>query len=194
MRIIAGDAHGRRMTAPRGFSTRPATARVRQSIFSRLDARMELDGSRVLDLFAGSGSLGIEALSRGAAHAVFVDSSRHASDAIQRNLRQLGLAMRTEMLHMDIFRALSALAGRGERFDLVFVDPPYADDRSAEALARISELNLMTDGAFAVVRQSSRAPEINPPDFATVRTATVGDHRIALYRRGTGTALSAADG
>src|SRR5579883_2219794 len=98
MRVIAGQARGRRMAAPRGLATRPATARVRQSIFSRLQVRMALEGARVLDLYAGSGSLGIEALSRGAASAVFVDSSRAAAAAISDNLERLGLAPRGRVL------------------------------------------------------------------------------------------------
>jgi 16S rRNA (guanine(966)-N(2))-methyltransferase RsmD len=124
LRVIAGEAHGRKLRAPRGLLTRPATARVRASIFSRLAARVNLAGARVLDIFAGSGSLGFEALSRGAASVVFVDSSRAAAAVIARNLNELGLAARARILVLDFHRALAELAAAGEPFDLVFVDAP----------------------------------------------------------------------
>ena len=143
MRVIAGEAHGRRLRAPRGLVTRPATARVRASIFSRLAARTDLNGARVLDLFAGSGSLGLEALSRGASRAVFVDSSRAAATAIRDNLRVLGLEERAEVIVAGVERAIAALGARGECFDLVFVDAPYRDDTSAAVL------RALTDGRIA---------------------------------------------
>src|SRR5258707_15411084 len=121
MRIIAGHAHGRRLKAPRGLLTRPTSARARESIFSRLAVRMDLDGVRVLDIFAGSGSLGIESLSRGAAHVTFVDSSRDAAAAIRANLAQLELCDRSRILVSDVRLALYEL-GRGRRsFYMVFV-------------------------------------------------------------------------
>ena len=91
MKIIAGHARGRKLKAPRGLTTRPATARIRESIFSRLLARLDFDGLSVLDIFAGSGSLGIEALSRGAAHATFIDSSKAATAVIRENLAGAGV-------------------------------------------------------------------------------------------------------
>ena len=182
MRVIAGEAHGRRLRAPRGLLTRPATARVRASIFSRLAARTELAGTRVLDLFAGSGSLGLEALSRGAARAVFVDSSRAAAAAIRDNLRVLGLQERAEVIVAGVERALAALRARGERFDLVFVDAPYRDDSSAAVLRLAAGGGLLDADAYLVVRQAGRAPELSPAGLEEINCATLGDHRIALYR------------
>jgi 16S rRNA (guanine966-N2)-methyltransferase len=182
MRVIAGEAHGRRLRAPRGLVTRPATARVRASIFSRLAARMELDGARVLDLFAGSGSLGLEALSRGAARAVFVDSSRAAATAIRDNLRALGLERRAEVIMAGVERALAGLGSRGMRFDLVFVDAPYRNDISAAVLKALVADGLLEIDAYVVVRQAGRAPEISPAGLEAINRATLGDHRIALYR------------
>src|SRR5271167_2210317 len=120
MRIIAGHAHGRRLKAPRGMLTRPTSARARESIFSRLTVRIDFDGLRVLDIFAGSGSLGIESLSRGAARATFVDSSRDAASAIRANLSQLDLSDRARILVADVRRALADLGRAHETFDLVF--------------------------------------------------------------------------
>jgi len=186
MRIIAGQSHGRRLRAPRGLATRPATARVRQSIFSRLQARMNLDGSRVLDLYAGSGSLGIEALSRGATSVVFVDKSRDALETIRGNLATLDLKENAEIVNADAIRVLEMMAARGEQFDLVFVDPPYANDNSAAILERADSLGVLAPGGWMVVRQAGRAARINLAESAgldEVSVATLGDHRIALYRR-----------
>jgi 16S rRNA (guanine(966)-N(2))-methyltransferase RsmD len=183
MRVIAGDAHGRRLVAPRGLETRPATARIRQSIFSRLAARTTLEDTRVLDVFAGSGSLGIEALSRGAARVVFVDSSRPACAAIERNLAALGFKGRAALLGMDARRALAALSQRGERFDIVFIDAPYAHDSSLEMLELITKLNLLDEAGWLVVRQSERAGGLEPAGLQTVSLATLSGHRIALFQR-----------
>jgi 16S rRNA (guanine966-N2)-methyltransferase len=185
MRIIAGHAHGRRLKAPRGLLTRPTSARARESIFSRLAVRMDLDGVRVLDIFAGSGSLGIESLSRGAAHATFVDSSRDAAAVIHANLAQLELSDRGRVLVSDVHRALGELGRSHESFDLAFVDAPFKDDMSADVLALLAELDLVAPGGWIVVEQSKRAPAAPPAPTAHERAfvATLGDHRIAFYRR-----------
>jgi 16S rRNA (guanine966-N2)-methyltransferase len=183
MRVIAGNAHGRRISAPRGLETRPATARVRSSIFSRIDARFDLRGARVLDLFAGSGSLGLEALSRGAAHVTFVDTSRAAAAAIAKNLGVFGFADAARIVTVEVIRALNDLGREREQFDLVFVDAPYANDLSAKVLAALVDRSLMVPRGLAVVRQAGRAPALTPASLERVNEATLGDHRIALYRR-----------
>jgi 16S rRNA (guanine966-N2)-methyltransferase len=185
MRIIAGEAHGRRLKAPRGLHTRPTSARARESIFSRLAVRMDLTGVRVLDIFAGSGSLGIESLSRGAAFVNFVDSSRDAAAAIRDNLAQLGLADRARVLVSDVRRALAELGDSHQAFDLVFVDAPFKDDMSAEVLTLLGGLDLVAPGGWIVVEQSKRAPDAPtaPSGHERVLVATIGDHRIAFYRR-----------
>jgi len=183
MRVIAGNAHGRRIIAPRGLETRPATARVRSSIFSRLDARFDMTGARVLDLYAGSGSLGLEALSRGAAHVTFVDSSRAAVATITKNLQVFGLTGASRILTADVLHAIADLSGARERFDLVFVDAPYADDLSAEVLAALVEKEVVVPQGCIVVRQAGRAAALAPTGLERVNEATLGDHRIALYRR-----------
>jgi len=186
MRVIAGENRGHQLKAPRGMVTRPTTARVRHSIFSRLGSRLDLGGRKVLDLFAGSGSLGIEALSRGAAHTTFVDSSPDSAATIRRNLDELGLAARGTIVAAQVRRALDDLALRGERFDLVFIDAPYRDDFTAEVLDRLVDLKLLTGQAWVVAEQYHRAP---PPSggfgdaLTRVSVAKLGDHRIALYRR-----------
>ena len=146
---------------------------------------MDLDGVRVLDIFAGSGSLGIESLSRGAAHVTFVDSSRDAASAIRANLAQLELSDRARVVVSDVHRALGELARSHESFDLVFVDAPFKDDMSADVLALLGELNLVAPGGWVVVEQSKRAPAAPPApdDHERAFVAIIGDHRIAFYRR-----------
>ena len=185
MRIIAGQAHGRRLKAPHGLHTRPTSARARESIFSRLAVRMDFDGVRVLDIFAGSGSLGIESLSRGAAHVTFVDSSRDAAAAIRANLAALEAGDSARILVSDVRRALAELQHSRESFDLVFVDAPFKDDLSADVLTLLGELQLVAPGGWVVVEQSKRAPAAPPAPTAHERAfvATIGDHRIAFYRR-----------
>jgi len=185
MRIIAGQAHGRRLKAPRGLHTRPTSARARESIFSRLTVRMDLSGVRVLDIFAGSGSLGIESLSRGAAHVTFVDSSRDAAAAIRANLAQLELLERARIVLSGVRRALGELGRSHQSFDLVFIDAPFKHDMSAEVLALLGEFQLVAPGGWVVVEQSKRAAAAPPAPQGHERAfvATIGDHRIAFYRR-----------
>ncbi len=146
---------------------------------------MDLDGVRVLDIFAGSGSLGIESLSRGAAQVTFVDSSRDAAAAIRANLAQLELTDRARMVVADVRRALGELGRAHESFDLVFVDAPYKDDMSAEVLTLLAEFQLVAPGGWVVVEQSKRAPAapLAPQAHERAFVATIGDHRIAFYRR-----------
>ena len=167
------------------MTTRPATARIRESIFSRLLARLDFDGLEVLDIFAGSGSLGIEALSRGASHATFIDSSKAAASAIRENLAMLGLGDRARIIANDLRRALPELAREGKSFGLAFVDAPYKDDISNEVMKMLAELGLIGAGGWVVIRQFKRAPEppAAPGGFELFKIATMGDHRIAYYRR-----------
>jgi 16S rRNA (guanine966-N2)-methyltransferase len=189
MRVIAGDAHGRKLSAPRGLATRPTLARVRESMFSRLSVRLDFDSLRVLDLFAGTGSLGIEALSRGAAHVTFVESARPALAAMRRNLDALGLAGRARVLKGDVMRAIEILAAEDRRFDLVLLDPPYRKGWGDIVLTRLMEFDLLSGGAW-VATEVSRL-ETAPASLVgleRVSLATLGDHQIALYRRQSGEA------
>lgn len=183
MRVIGGQEGGRKLTAPRGRETRPATARVRASIFSRLTSRNAIAGAQVLDLFAGSGSFGFEALSRGASGVVFVDRARAAAAAIQFNLSQLRLEGRARIITADFRRAMAELAEAGESFGLVFVDAPFSADSTAEVLALIATLGLLAPDGLVVTRQFHRTPAPMGAALECVNVAKIGDHRIALYRR-----------
>jgi 16S rRNA (guanine966-N2)-methyltransferase len=154
VRVIAGIYGGRRLTAPSGSSTRPTSDRVREALFSILGTRVQ--GARVLDLFAGSGALGIEALSRGAQSALFVDDAHAAVRAIRGNLQTLGAG--AEVRRGDVLRYLGAAPDSGAQYDLVFLDPPY---RLADSLAgRLSEAlpAVLAPGAVAVAESDRRAP------------------------------------
>ena len=170
MRIIAGHARGRKLKAPRGLTTRPATARIRESIFSRLLARLDFDGLSVLDIFAGSGSLGIEALSRGAAHVTFIDSSKAAAAVIRENLAALGLAQRARIIANDLRRALPQLSQQTKSFGLIFVDAPFGDDISNQVMRMLAELHLIADSGWVVIRQFKRAP--GPPRRRTASSSS----------------------
>jgi 16S rRNA (guanine966-N2)-methyltransferase len=151
VRVVAGRFGGRRLVAPPGDATRPTSDRVREALFSVLGASVE--GARVLDLYAGSGALGIEALSRGAAKAVFVDRAQPAIEAIRKNLATLEIE--AEVWRMQAQKALRTASARAEAYDLVFLDPPYR--RAAELGRELSEAlpAVLAPGA-RVVSESDR--------------------------------------
>jgi 16S rRNA (guanine966-N2)-methyltransferase len=175
VRVIAGAFRGRPLKAPPGRGTRPTADRVREALFSILG---DVEGLRVLDLYAGSGALGIEALSRGAAGAVFVDSSRRAAEIVRANLAAVGEPP-AEVRVEDALRYLERAGGR-VGYDLVFVDPPYS---SATRLGeRLSPLlpGVLTDTALTVTESDKRSPlELALP---LVDERTYGDTRIAIHR------------
>ncbi|MBQ9803054.1 MAG: 16S rRNA (guanine(966)-N(2))-methyltransferase RsmD [Clostridia bacterium] len=146
MRIITGSARGAKLQAPAGEHTRPTAERTKEAVFSMLQYSFE--GRRVLDLFGGSGQLGLEALSRGAAHATIVDNDKAAVDMIQKNAAHTKLSPRATVLRADALAFLSTY--RGEPFHLVFLDPPYATDLVNRALALIAEKNLLAVGGTVV--------------------------------------------
>jgi 16S rRNA (guanine966-N2)-methyltransferase len=159
MRIIAGSRKGARIFAPRGVETRPTGDRVREAAFNLIGPG-RLEGARVLDLYAGSGAMGLEALSRGAAEAVFVESDRNACRAINRNLDRLRLTGAT-VLCQDALPAARADAAAGRRYDLILVDPPYEMFSSLQnALSRYLPEILEPDGLLVVETAARDEPEL----------------------------------
>lgn len=149
MRIIGGQARGRRLaTPPRARGLRPTTDRVREALFGILTARWDLDGVEVLDLYAGTGALGCEALSRGAARAVFVDHSRAATRTIAENLRRIDHPHQ-EIIAARVLPTLRTWDDPG-RFDIVFMDPPYADQLVSATLQALDQSALLLDGATII--------------------------------------------
>ncbi len=172
MRVIAGSARGRALQAPRGDATRPTADRVRGAMFNALGSQLDLAGCRVADLFAGSGALGIEALSRGAAHAVFVEAELSARRVILENLRTLGLADRAEVRAGDA----TELAGQLGWFDVAFCDPPY---RFAGWDALLGAL----DAGFVVIESDREVPL--PPPWELVRVKAYGSTVVLFAERET---------
>jgi 16S rRNA (guanine966-N2)-methyltransferase len=170
MRIIAGTHRGHRIAAPKGRDTRPTSDRVRENAFNLIGP---VDGADVLDLFAGSGAMGLEALSRGAARATFVEADREACRVINANLDKLGL--RATVLCQDAVRAVAQERGR---YDLVLCDPPYDFDpeRLAPHLAR-----LLADDGLLVWESSSRLPPPPVPGLDERTSRTYGSARLTLF-------------
>ena len=154
MRVIGGIAKGRTLKAPKGRIVRPTAARVKESLFNIWPR--DLSGLRLLDLFAGTGNVTIEALSRGAQGAVLVDASPQSGRAIRENLRRLGLADRAQVLTMPTERALRQLARRGEAFDLIFVDPPYGQSLVERTLKIIAQVSILKEAGVLVVEHGLR--------------------------------------
>lgn len=183
MRVIAGRYGGRRLKAPRGRNTRPTSDRVREALFSMLGA---IDEARVLDLFAGTGALGIEALSRGAASAVFVERDAAALDALRANLETLDLhEPRAEVRRADALAALRTARERHETYDLVFVDPPYGDAQAWESRLPVALAPLVAPAGRVVVESDRRMPlELEGEDgFLGVELERhYGDTSITIHR------------
>ncbi|MHB1629510.1 MAG: 16S rRNA (guanine(966)-N(2))-methyltransferase RsmD [Bacilli bacterium] len=180
MRVIAGEFKGRFLLAPQGRSTRPTGDRVREAIFSMLGAYF--DGGRCLDLFAGSGALGIEAISRGVELAVFVD--RSSAGTVRENLRSLGAQTRARVLPVSHHAALSRLSQEGARFDLVFLDPPYGLGLLLQTMSILVERELLCAGAFVVAEMDARTPVPEQPSLKLLREAVYGTVKVAIYRFG----------
>ena len=154
MRVIAGKYRGHKLFVPRGRLIRPTPDMVRESIFNILGAKVS--NSRVLDLFAGTGALGLEAISRGAREAVFADKRNTSLAAINRNIQTLSLAEQCRVLKIDLERGLGRLKNEAEPFDLIFMDPPYAADLIEKILARLSDSRLAAPQAQAVAEHDSK--------------------------------------
>ncbi len=157
MRIITGSARGAVIETLEGEATRPTAERAKEALFSMI--QFELEGRKVLDLFAGSGQLGLEALSRGAASCTFIDEAREAVDIIIKNAKNAKLFDRARVSAIDYAAFLRGAAG-GEKYDIIFLDPPYASNYVAEALKLIDEYDLLALGGRIVCETDNGAPQI----------------------------------
>ena len=184
MRIIGGQFGGRSIKVIEAPGLRPATGRVREALFSMLTARGALfPGASILDCFAGAGSVGIEALSRGATAAVFIEQSPAVAKVLRDNLRSLGVgANAARVVEADVAKALPRLAGR--RFDLVAIDPPYGLGLLPPTLARLASLGLVAKDGVVVAEIESGvalAPDDVPPSFTCLTDRTYGQTRIIAW-------------
>ena len=176
MRIVSGSARGRKLITPSGMEIRPTTDKVKEALFSIL--QFDLPGTRVLDLFAGTGQLGLEAISRGAAHAVFTDSSKKALELVKKNIALTGFGPQSTVLQTDAF---SFLAATGDSFDIVLMDPPYEKGLCEKAAALLPRV--LRPGAIVVceTRPEEPLPETIGP-LAVYKEYRYSGVRLTVYR------------
>lgn len=183
MRVISGSARGRRLQTPPGMRVRPTADRVKEALFSMLVSRKgSFNGKKVLDLFAGVGSLGIEALSRGACNAVFVDNHRESAELIDRNIVSAGLSGKGRVTVRDAVSALHELERAGERFDIVFLDPPYGLGLVDTMLTALASSRVLTDDALVAAEFAST--QVLPESFGVLQECgrrKYGNTCIALF-------------
>ena len=181
MRVIAGALKGRRLVTPRGGATRPTADQVRIALMDTLTPWLQ--GADVLDLFAGAGGVGLEALSRGARHATFVERGPRAVAALAANLEALGVAARARVLRLDAGRALRRLAAEGARFRIVFLDPPYATDLATGTLDALGAGDVVAPCAIVVTQHLTKhAPASEVGVLKAFRTRRFGETTLTFFR------------
>lgn len=178
MRVITGTARGRKLREPKDDKIRPTTDKIKESVFNIV--QFDIEGRQVLDLFAGTGQLGIEALSRGAAHAVFTDTSPEAIRLTKENLQTAGLTQKAEVLHTDALACLAA----GRRYDLVFADPPYDTDLLDQVIQNTIAFDILKENGIMICesRQDKPMPDV-PAPYRKGREYKYGKIKLTLYRR-----------
>lgn len=182
MRIIGGNLKGRKIKVPRGYEVRPTSNRVREALFSVIGDR--IPGSRVLDLFAGTGSLGLEALSRGASHVIFVEKSRHFASVLIDNLRKLDVKRNYfEVVITDAFNYLNRASKRGIVFDIIFIDPPYKSRLGEKVLDLIARGPLLAEGGLLLNEFKTGENFKIPEGFRSVKEKKYGDTSIMICVR-----------
>jgi len=181
MRVIAGRYKGRRLQSPSWAGLRPTSDRLKESLFAILTPVLE--GAHVLDGFAGSGALGIEALSRGAAEVTFIDADRRAMALVGANLAHCGITDGYAMIRDEFAGALAHLPA-DRRFDLAVLDPPY-DDADLDGVVQAAAARLTEDGTLVLEHATRRAVPLAAGELALVRRVTGGDSALAIYRRAT---------
>lgn len=180
MRVISGSARGRKLIAPTGFDTRPTTDRVKESIFNLLMPYLPAD--RVLDLFSGSGALGIEALSRGSAHCTFIENCQAAGKVILQNIDLARVKDRSETLFCE---ALSFLNRTSTRFDIIFLDPPYNTGLLTAAIEKIYKNNILSDNGIIVAESEYKGEEPTSEFFDIIKNAKYGKTTVFLLHKKT---------
>jgi 16S rRNA (guanine966-N2)-methyltransferase len=180
VRIIGGTHRGRRLSAPEGLMVRPTSDRLRETLFNILATRAA--GSRFLDICAGSGAVGIEALSRGASNVTFIERARRACSVIESNLESLGLSREATIINRDAMAALNQLATDSRQFDIIFFDPPYASDLHRQVMKQLSTNDLLTDDSIVIVEHRAKTPpEPVYGGLKMYRVVKQGESALAFY-------------
>ena len=184
LRIITGTAKGKKLKTLEGEATRPTSERIKEAIFSSI--QFDIEGRRVLDLFAGSGQMGLEALSRGAESAMFIDSSREAIEIVKDNVKATGFEKQSKHTVSDWRNFIRKASGRGDRYDLVFIDPPYADECCADAAMRLARGGMLSLGAIVVLESGNEAIDVESlSGFELLKSKDYGKKtalHILIYR------------
>jgi 16S rRNA (guanine966-N2)-methyltransferase len=181
VRVIGGEFKGRLLSVTRGRLIRPTSDRVREAIFDILGPAWTF--RRVLDLFAGTGSLGIEALSRGAEEAVFVEQSKGALTVLKGNLKALGLKSRSWVLPLTAKRGIAVLTERSEVFDLIFMDPPYGKDAVGKTLEEITRVGILASTGVIAAEHASRDRILPPVGLALSQQRRYGDTTVSFFHK-----------
>lgn len=181
MRIIAGNNRGAQILAPKGISTRPTLDRVKESVFGIL--QFEIEGKDVLDLFAGSGNLGLEALSRGARSAVFNDSARECASVIRQNIEKLRFDDVSSVYSLDYSALLKRAAQEKLRFDIVFLDPPYGAGLLGKSMDDLYSLGLLAENALVVAEHSPKTPPAPAQGYRLRDSRRYGDVSVSIFVR-----------
>ncbi len=180
MRVITGSARGRRLKELPGLETRPTTGKVKEAIFSAI--QFDIEGRRVLDLFAGTGQMGVEALSRGAVHGTFVDLRKEAAGVIRENLALTGFDGQAQVVQGDYLAFLSRCR---ETFDVIFLDPPYGTGMLEKALEMITTIDIVAENGIIVCENGSTVDwPVLPAPYRQQKEYRYGKISVALYRRG----------
>ncbi len=185
MRIVSGSLRGRALKTPEGQGTRPTSDRARQAVFNILEHAAwapELSGARAIDLFAGSGALGFEAISRGVAFCLFVETDEAARGAIRENIDAFGLFGATRIHRRDATNLGPRPASAGEPFDLAFMDPPYRKGLGEKALAGLAEHGWLKPGAVVMFERASDEPDVAPAGFEVLDARDYGAARVTFLK------------
>ena len=180
MRVISGKLKGKRLFTLKGMDLRPTSDRVKEAIFDIL--QNSIPGQKVLDLFAGTGAMGIEALSRGAKKAVFVEGSRRSLTVLYKNLEVCRLQGQAEVLSREVEAGIKILSGRGETFDLIFLDPPYGKGLAREALRDLSGRSILTSEALIVAEHSPAENLDDIPSLERIDQRRYGSTLVSFFR------------
>ena len=181
MRVIAGTARRLPLKTLEGLETRPTTDRIKETLFNII--QNDVNGCRFLDLFAGSGAAGLEALSRGAQKAVFVEAGHKAAVCIQKNMEKTRLAQNARLLEETAEQAIGRLAAEGETFDLIFLDPPYHKGHEEQSVSAIAEKGLLAEGGKIVVESAADTEFCVPASFRVIKTKIYRMTKFTLLTR-----------
>lgn len=184
LRVSGGVIRGRLMGGPKGLTFRPTTARVREFIFYQLGKRIE--NAKVLDLFAGTGILGIEALSRGAGYVVFVEWSQSSLRILKKNLIHSGFSTKATIVFEDVFLALRRLGKQEEKFDLIFADPPFAENHRTAIVQTVDETHILHPQGVLIVEHDVRDRDFSQTKLGLTKERRFGDCMVSFYAYGRG--------